>query len=508
MQLDDSTKPSLILTFPDELLIEIFDHFLQISQQGSFGYPSAFTDTHPGGPRLVVSGQHPNTKVFESHNEILGPQVVLISVCRRWTAVARSEPRLWRLVPLFGPAVSIPRFEPGVYPRERSKVWIDYYDIGFYYKTPRKNAQQQAEHWRMFDDRVSLAKAYPLHLHLFLGIEHNGENATGQIFSRLRRLIDRTSVLVITCRDLLSGIYPLWQDLPFAEPFSRPLLLNTVIFSQFCPPETIQDWLFLTLTRSPRPPFSTARVLSHAFLQELSAEDILTLLSNSQGLVSLKTEENVFPYMGSETEDDAVTHTQLQELCLGGEGWETLVPYLTLPALVHLDIGESDGWPRHEDIEFFERSCCHLKTFIARRVEYMNPEFADFLRLTPSLEHYRFPMPSGWDDCPTPYEVLDTLSESPPPRLVPGDLHVVETDLYRVQAALNGVLEGEAYFDRQQQLDVTPWSWGIYIYTSNMEDSSISGDGQRPPELQELHHAFSEHGIELKIWFRPRIEEY
>lgn len=137
--------------------------------------------------------------------------------------------------------MKIPRFEPGIYPRERSEEWWQFYDIGLYYKFPNQDAEQQAVHWRMFDDRVSLAQTVPLHLHLFLGLEHTGEKASSQFFTRLCRLIPRTSVLVINCRDPISTLYPLWEDLRSSQPSSE--LLKTIVFSQHFPPEVIQHWL-------------------------------------------------------------------------------------------------------------------------------------------------------------------------------------------------------------------------------------------------------------------------
>lgn len=244
---NDSADFTLITIFPDELLVEIFDQFLQISQLGSFGYPSAFVDTHREGKRLLAS-REPPTKVFESHHEILGPQVILLSVCKRWALVARSEPRLWRDLPLFGPAIKIRRFEPGVYPRQRTKQWSQFNDIGFYYKFPSNDVHEQEEHWRMFDDRASLAQSCPLHLHLFLGLEQTGTEASGQFFSRLRQLMPRTSALTITCRDPVNGLYPLWEDLPFATLPSAPLLLNTVVFSQYFPPESVHKWVVAQLS--------------------------------------------------------------------------------------------------------------------------------------------------------------------------------------------------------------------------------------------------------------------
>lgn len=226
----------------------------------------------------------------------------------------------------------------------------------------------------------------------------------------------------------------------------------------------------------------------------------LMLLSTIKGLISFQTEESIVSYaLGSTVEESGVTHRNLQHLCIGGEGWIDLVPYLTLPALVHLDIGEPDCWPSSEDIAFFKRSGCQLKTFIARHADYMNPEFADFLRLVhPSLEHYRFQMMAGWDECPTPNEVLDLLSKCPPPRLLTGDLHVGESDLYRAREALQGVLENEAYSTRQR--DDVLCSWEVHVYTK------VAGDGSSHYELGDLQDAFFDCRVELRVESRPCIE--
>lgn len=229
--------------------------------------------------------------------------------------------------------------------------------------------------------------------------------------------------------------------------------------------------------------------------------DVVLLLSTIKGLISLQTGDKVYEY----TVENAVTHDNLQELCLGGEGWATLVPYLTLPALVHLEIGDSDEWPSPEDIAFFKRSGCPLKTFMARHVDYTTDEFADFLLLVgQTLEHYRLPMVYGW----TPYKVWKVLSKRPPPRLLTGDFHVMSLDLHFVESALRGVLTNEAYTTGQgHRPDVQcGWSWCVYIYVDH-----VVGDGSSYsyPELDDLHGMFVGTGVTLRVETRTyRPEEH
>ncbi len=279
-------------------------------------------------------------------------QNIFLQVCRKWRTTALSSPRLWNTVAIC---------------------------------TPVNFSARRDDYRRYLSSQITRAGQLPIETLFFSYPGRPAEGFTTEdsihLFQTAADLIPRTRRLILKFRvqDWLPHVSLKEASMPEALelvvscqrgdkaesyiPWSRHL------FSQIVHLKTLELWGPLRLGSC----VDAGRLsdLRTAVVGSICLSDLLQMLQNAPSLEGLSIREVILDPLHMTN----VLHNRLSRLCLelpfDLPGREVL-DYLTLPSLTHLDYNPSLAlglsWPRDNDVEFFARSGCMLKTLIVRNV--------------------------------------------------------------------------------------------------------------------------------------------
>lgn len=263
--------------------------------------------------------------------QLRAAQNLPLQVCRRWSDIACSTPRYWKL------------------------------QLVLYPPTGMSDAHR-AEHWKRTEDRLHRARDTPLFVVLSLGPEHHSNVVDDREWMRLfAECAKRTESLVLITRRPRNNMDPS-KSIPQTHlPHLRQLILGHD-YSLLDPSFNIQNFKNLQSCSITGPLLcnvsSKTITRLHCYRGAIEFKQVREIISAMPQLLHL-----CFPsVIDAETLPTPQSHSNILSLVLGHNGSSILHNY-RFPKLQYLNLitttttsDETGPWPHNRDIAFFEHS--------------------------------------------------------------------------------------------------------------------------------------------------------
>ncbi|KAF9024428.1 hypothetical protein BDZ89DRAFT_1069097 [Hymenopellis radicata] len=398
-------------------------------------------------------------------------QNLFLQVCCKWRTTALSSPRLWNTVAICTP-------------------------VNFSTTTTRDDYR------RYLSSQTTRAGTLPIETLFFSypGRPQDGFTTEDSIhlFQTVADLIPRTRRLILKFRfhDWLSHVSLKEASMPEALelvvscqrgdkaesyiPWSRQLLSHIVHL------KTLELWGPSRLGSC----VDTGRLsnVRTVVIGSIYLSALLQMLQNAPSLEGLSIREVILDPLSMPN----VLHNRLRRLRLelptDRPGREVL-DYLTLPSLTHLDYNPSLApglcWPRDNDVEFFARSGCMLKTLIVRNVA-VRDLITEILASQTALVDLQLEDNSHYRAAGIPPQALDFLSR----KGLVGGFPVPALECFRFSVHPEHMAAVQEFLEARME--------------SGLEYCGIAVDRLRCPlvtaEWQAMIQPFLENGLDVELF--------